>query len=189
MARKEVCRIYCCKIGCEGLSIYLASSKRGAVRVGVYLGTGPDCLEYFKNIFPEHKLRKEEAINRPLIEAVKKALKGDSIRPESIRMDIDLTSFQHMVLQKVALIPYGDTRTYGEVALAAGKPRAARAVGQALKRNPLPLIYPCHRVITASGPGGFSQGIGLKRYLIEREKAVKRMNRGLFGKGGFKIGR
>jgi methylated-DNA-[protein]-cysteine S-methyltransferase len=138
--------------------------------VGLSLGTGPDCLEYFMNIFPEHKLMKEEAINRPLMEAVKKALKGEFIRPESIRMDIDLTSFQRMVLEKVALIPYGDTRTYGEVARAAGKPGAARAVGQALKRNPLPLIFPCHRVIAASGPGGFSQGIGLKRYLIEREK-------------------
>jgi methylated-DNA-[protein]-cysteine S-methyltransferase len=104
------------------------------------------------------------------MEAVKKALKGDFIGPESIRMDIDLTGFQRMVLEKVALIPYGDTRTYGEVALAAGKPGAARAVGQALKRNPLPLIFPCHRVIAASGPGGFSQGIGLKRFLIEREK-------------------
>jgi methylated-DNA-[protein]-cysteine S-methyltransferase len=148
----------------------MASSKRGAVRVGLRLGTGPDCPEYFRDIFPEHKLRKEEAVNRPLMEAVKKALKGDFIGPESIRMDIDLTGFQRMVLEKVALIPYGDTRTYGEVALAAGKPGAARAVGQALKRNPLPLIFPCHRVIAASGPGGFSQGIGLKRFLIEREK-------------------
>ncbi len=149
----------------------MASSKRGAVRVGLSLGTGPDCLEYFRNIFAEHKLRKEEVINRPLMEAVKKALKGDFTRPESIRMDIDLTSFQRMVLEKVAsLIPYGDTRTYGEVAQAAGKPGAARAVGQALKRNPLPLIFPCHRVIAASGLGGFSQGIGLKRYLIERER-------------------
>lgn len=61
------------------------------------------------------------------------------------------TPFQKAVLQETLRIPYGETRSYGEVARAVGKPGAARAVGQAEKRNQVPLVVPCHRVIGADG--------------------------------------
>lgn len=83
-----------------------------------------------------------------------------------------LSPFRRAVLAVVRAVPYGTTLTYGEVALRAGSPRAARAVGQVLARNPLPIVIPCHRVLAAGGrPGGYSGGAGLatKRRLLALE--------------------
>ncbi|MBI4362125.1 MAG: MGMT family protein [Euryarchaeota archaeon] len=67
-----------------------------------------------------------------------------------------LTPFQRSVLRETARIPPGRVLTYGEVARRIGRPGAARAVGQALSRNPVPLLIPCHRVVASRGLGGFS---------------------------------
>ena len=87
------------------------------------------------------------------------------------KLDLSRASaFQRQVWETTRLIPYGDTRSYRWVAKEMGKPDAARAVGQALARNPLPIIVPCHRVITSSGQlGGFSDGIGMKKVLLRLE--------------------
>ncbi len=80
------------------------------------------------------------------------------------------TPFQQAVWQAARLIPFGQTRSYTWVAARAGNPKAARAVGQALGRNPLPVIVPCHRVLGANGgPGGFSGGLKMKGWLLELE--------------------
>jgi len=81
------------------------------------------------------------------------------------------TEFQRAVWRVVQTIPEGKTRSYGWVARKIGHPRAARAVGQALKRNPYPGFIPCHRVIKSDGSlGGFSKGTDLKAKLIKRER-------------------
>ena len=73
------------------------------------------------------------------------------------------TPFQRLVWETTKLIPYGETRSYGWVAAYLRKPGAVRAVGQALSRNPLPIIIPCHRVIQSNGGlGGFTGGGGLE---------------------------
>jgi methylated-DNA-[protein]-cysteine S-methyltransferase len=83
---------------------------------------------------------------------------------------LDLTRFRSKVLRAVGRIPYGEARSYGEVARAVGQPRAARAVGQAVGANPLPLLIPCHRVLAAQGRlGGFGGGLRWKRFLLELE--------------------
>jgi len=80
------------------------------------------------------------------------------------------TPFQMRVWQALSEIPRGEFRTYGELAVEAGSPRAARAVGQAVGKNPVPVIYPCHRVIAGNGSlGGFSCGVSLKVLLLELE--------------------
>jgi methylated-DNA-[protein]-cysteine S-methyltransferase len=66
-------------------------------------------------------------------------------------------------------IPRGQVRTYGQVACAMGKPKAARAVGRACATNPLPLVVPCHRVVAALGLGGFGPGLAIKRALLSQE--------------------
>jgi methylated-DNA-[protein]-cysteine S-methyltransferase len=82
----------------------------------------------------------------------------------------DLPRFTGAVLGAVARIPYGETRSYGEIARAVGSPRAARAVGQAVGSNPLPLLIPCHRVLAAGGRiGGFGGGLPWKRFLLGLE--------------------
>jgi methylated-DNA-[protein]-cysteine S-methyltransferase len=85
------------------------------------------------------------------------------------------TPFQRRVWQAARLIPYGETRSYAWVAGQTGKPQAARATGQALGRNPLPVIIPCHRVLAADGGlGGFSGGLEMKRTLLELEHSLSR---------------
>ena len=84
------------------------------------------------------------------------------------------TPFQCEVWQATRLIPYGETRSYAWIAEQIGKPGAARAVGQALARNPLPVIVPCHRVVTNDGKlGGFSRGLKMKKYLLALEASAK----------------
>jgi len=80
------------------------------------------------------------------------------------------TLFQRKVWETTRRIPYGETRSYRWVAGQTGNPRAARAVGQALGRNPLPIIIPCHRVIASDGRlGGFTGGLEMKRRLLRLE--------------------
>jgi len=84
------------------------------------------------------------------------------------------TAFQREVWEITRLIPYSKTRTYGWVAEQIGKPKAARAVGQALSRNPLPIIIPCHRVIASDGKlCGFNGGLDVKRSLLSLEASSR----------------
>lgn len=81
-----------------------------------------------------------------------------------------LAPFSALVLGELALVPYGQTATYGELAARAGKPRAARAVGMVMNRNPLPILLPCHRVVGASGDlVGYAGGLDRKVALLELE--------------------
>jgi len=83
------------------------------------------------------------------------------------------TAFQRRVWEVTRRIPYGQTRSYGWVAQQMGKPNAARAVGQALGRNPFPIIVPCHRVLAGDGGlGGFSGGLETKKTLLKLEKTA-----------------
>lgn len=86
-----------------------------------------------------------------------------------------MTPFQRKVYSVVCGIPLGKTRSYGWVAAKAGKPRAGRAVGNILNKNPYPLIVPCHRVVKKDDkPGGYRFGCQRKRLLLEMEKELAR---------------
>lgn len=98
------------------------------------------------------------------------------------RHDFDLAlesganGFQADVLDALRRIPYGETRSYGEVARAIGRPKAVRAVGAANGRNPLPIVVPCHRVIGRDGDlTGFGGGLAAKRYLLDLERRYSGM--------------
>ena len=81
-----------------------------------------------------------------------------------------VTEFERKVYLAVSKIPKGEVRSYKWVAKAVGKPKAARAVGNALNKNPYAPMVPCHRVIKSDGSmGGFSKGVGLKKRLLRRE--------------------
>jgi O-6-methylguanine DNA methyltransferase len=86
-----------------------------------------------------------------------------------------LRPFQQAVLQATCEIPYGETRTYKEIAGRIGRPRAARAVGRAEATNPMPLVIPCHRVIGVDGKlhgYGLAEGVKTKEWLLKMEGAV-----------------
>ena len=94
-----------------------------------------------------------------------------------VRREFDLplaakgTAFQQAVGAQLCKIPYGEVRTYGQLAAALGKPKASRAVGSACHRNPLCIVVPCHRVIGADGSlTGYAEGLEIKEYLLELER-------------------
>lgn len=81
-----------------------------------------------------------------------------------------VTGYARAVLQATAEIPYGAASTYGEIAAAAGNPRGARATGNALGSNPIPIVIPCHRVLRSGGKiGGYTGGLERKRFLLDLE--------------------
>jgi AraC family transcriptional regulator of adaptative response/methylated-DNA-[protein]-cysteine methyltransferase len=91
---------------------------------------------------------------------------------EELPLDVRGTAFQLRVWQELQRIPRGETRSYGEVAAAIGVPGGARAVGAACGSNPVSVVVPCHRVLTASGGlGGYAWGLDAKEQLLEREGA------------------
>jgi methylated-DNA-[protein]-cysteine S-methyltransferase len=107
--------------------------------------------------------------------AIRRLLQGKADALSDIRLDLtQVTPFCRRIYAAARAIPAGATLTYGELAARAGKPGAARAVGQAMARNPFPLIVPCHRVMAAGGKaGGFSAhgGVGTKFRLLRIEGA------------------
>ncbi len=110
-------------------------------------------------------------IPKSYIQALRAAAAG---RPfATIPIDLSrLPRFQQKILGVLRNVPRGEVRTYGWLARQAGYPRAARAAGNAMARNPVPILIPCHRVVPASGGvGNFGLGAALKRALLAREGA------------------
>jgi AraC family transcriptional regulator of adaptative response/methylated-DNA-[protein]-cysteine methyltransferase len=89
----------------------------------------------------------------------------------SLPVDVQATAFQWRVWRQLQAIPYGQTRSYGDVARRLGRPTAARAVAQACARNPVALVIPCHRVVSGDGTsGGYRWGVERKKALLEQER-------------------
>lgn len=139
---------------------------------------GPMALEgetaltrlWLPGTLPDLRGRGEET---PLLRAAREALQ-DYFAGERRDFDLPLapagTDFQRAVWEALRAIPYGGTRTYGEIAAAVGRPKAVRAVGQANHVNPLPIFIPCHRVVGKNGAlTGYAGGLDLKRALLALE--------------------
>jgi methylated-DNA-[protein]-cysteine S-methyltransferase len=133
---------------------------------------------------PEHEL---ERLSRafglrvlraaPSIEPVRRQLDeyfDGSRRTFDVALDVHLLAdFNRRVLRELARVPYGEVVTYGELAVRAARPRAARAVGMVMNRNPLPIVLPCHRVVGASGKlVGYAGGLDRKETLLRLEGAI-----------------
>lgn len=97
-------------------------------------------------------------------------------RRKAFDLELDLRGqapFAVTVLEELARVPYGHTETYGELARRAGSPRAARAVGMVMNRNPIPIVLPCHRIVGASGSlVGYGGGLERKEKLLRLEGAM-----------------
>jgi len=116
-----------------------------------------------------------EAVEQPaFFEAVIQLLRR-YLRGERVELDIPvdlfgLKAFTSRVLMEIRHVPYGGLASYGTIARRVGCPKGARAVGQALARNPIPVVIPCHRIIRGDGsPGGFGMGLGMKVKLLSIE--------------------
>jgi len=117
---------------------------------------------------------------RDVIERMVASLRGEADDLVDVPLDLDaLPRFRRRVLELVRTIPAGETLSYGEVAAAVGSPGAARAVGQALGRNPFPIVIPCHRVLAAGGHiGGFTAqgGVSVKVKMLAAEGVTARVS-------------
>jgi methylated-DNA-[protein]-cysteine S-methyltransferase len=120
--------------------------------------------------------------NRLLAEAADqlRAYFAGRLREFRIPLDLRGTDFQMRVWRQLQTIPFGETRSYLQIAAAAGSPKAVRAAGAANGANPVPIVVPCHRVIGASGKlVGYGGGLPLKKRLLELEGAIPTKSSGL----------
>lgn len=149
--------------------LYFAKSRNGIC--GVALEDETPFLRKLEERFGKLPLQNPSSFSE-LIERFHSYFRGEKVEfnpPIDLR---GLTEFQKRVLLEVKKIPYGKLKSYGEIATFMGKPRASRAVGQALSKNPLLILIPCHRVILKSGGlGGFGYGVSLKEKLLRLENA------------------
>jgi O-6-methylguanine DNA methyltransferase len=111
---------------------------------------------------------------KPVVEQLESYFNGGLVEFE-IPLDMAGSEFQLKVWDVLRTIPYGETRTYGQIATAVGQPRATRAVGLANNQNPIAIVVPCHRILGADGAlTGYGGGMPKKRWLLEHEAAHAR---------------
>lgn len=148
--------------------LLVAGTERGICFVS--LGDDPAALEgALRGEFPAGALSQDDAALGAWVGAIVRHLAGE--QPElELPLDVRATAFQARVWQALLAIPYGSTRTYGQIAAAIGQPTAARAVARACATNPVALVVPCHRVVGEGGDlRGYRWGAERKRLLIEQE--------------------
>lgn len=149
--------------------LLVAATPRGICRVA--LGADVAALEAeLAAEFPAARIRKTSTQLQHYVTAIVEYLDGREPHL-NLPLDIRATAFQRRVWQELQKIPYGETRSYQDVARRIGKPLATRAVARACATNPVALVIPCHRVVRESGDlGGYRWGQDRKRALLERER-------------------
>ncbi|MBM4350779.1 MAG: methylated-DNA--[protein]-cysteine S-methyltransferase [Deltaproteobacteria bacterium] len=149
--------------------VFVASTERGVCMVD-FLTSEKAFLENLKDQFSEGGIQ-DNRKNRGILLQLKKYSEG-RLKRFNCKLDLRGTPFQKKVWSALAKIPYGQTRSYQDIARTIGHPKAFRAVGNANGNNPIPLIIPCHRVIESNGGlGGFGHGLKVKKQLLDFEKA------------------
>lgn len=150
--------------------IYLAVSAHGLCKVSSESETITQFAEEVEELYPSAEIIFD---NDHLSELIRKLDDYFSGERHNIDYPLDLksmTPFGEKVLTACAKVGYGETVSYGDLALLAGSPGASRAVGTVMSKNPLPIVIPCHRVISASGKiGGYTGGLHKKRLLMTIE--------------------
>jgi len=154
--------------------LLLAATERGVCRISFEPEPERE-LDTLARWFGARVLRSSKPVD-PLRRELDAYFEGTR-REFDLAVDLTpLPAFQRNVLEELARVRYGQTATYGGLAARVGNPRAARAVGGALNRNPIPIVLPCHRVVGASGSlVGYAGGLERKRALLELERGELRL--------------
>lgn len=147
----------------------VAATERGVCSIAMAASDG--ALERaLSSEYPEAAITRDDGAFGRWVEAIAAHIAGRVPTP-ALPLDVRATAFQWQVWKALAAIPYGETRSYAEVATAIGRPTAARAVARACATNPVAIIIPCHRVVpSAGGLGGYRWGVARKKQLLAREK-------------------
>ena len=146
-------------------------SDRGLARISFDADPEPQ-LEQLARLYGPRILRSSRPVERVRRE-LDEYFDG---RRRDFDLELDLRAapaYHRLVLEKLARVGYGHTTTYGALAAESGNPRAARAVGTVMNRNPVPIVLPCHRVVGANGSlTGYGGGLDRKEWLLRREGAI-----------------
>ncbi len=152
-------------------TIRIASTSKGLAILTLPGESGKYFKDLLKKNFPNWEIKKGGSLNEQVEKQIKKYLDG-KLKKFSVKLDWQTTAFREKALKQIAKIPYGKTKTYGEIAKAIGNPKASRAVGSANATNKIPIIIPCHRVLASNGLGGYGGGLELKKKLLIIEGAL-----------------
>jgi O-6-methylguanine DNA methyltransferase len=151
--------------------VLVASTWKGVCFTAL---SGANAMAHLEQWVARHEpgatLVEDRRAMRSVLEQIAAYARGDRKRFD-VHLDLRGTAFQKSVWEADRRIPYGQTRTYADVARSIGKPRAVRAVGGANGKNPVPLLVPCHRIVASDGIGGFTGGLHYKRRLLALEGA------------------
>lgn len=157
-------------VPCALGSLLVAATERGVC--AVTLGDDAETLTAgLRREYPSARIHEDATHLSEAVEAILHHLAGEQPHLD-LPLDIRATAFQWRVWEALREIPYGDTRSYREIAQAIGQPTASRAVAQACGHNPVALAIPCHRVVREDGSlGGYRWGVERKRTILARERA------------------
>ena len=151
--------------------LLVAATERGLARI--FFDAEPELhLERLAKAYGPRVLRSAQSVDA----AHRQLDEYFDGRRDAFALDVDLRGaapFAQHVLEELARVPYGQTTTYGRLAAKVGAPRAARAVGTVMNRNPIPIVRPCHRVVGANGSlTGYAGGLDVKERLLRLEGAL-----------------
>jgi AraC family transcriptional regulator of adaptative response/methylated-DNA-[protein]-cysteine methyltransferase len=158
--------------GCDLGRVVLAATGRGVCAIS--LGDSDhDLAAFLRAEFPAAELRRDDEGLHGWLAELLRHLAGEQPHLD-LPLDVRATAFQRRVWEELRRIPYGQTRTYKQVAEALGQPAAVRAVARACATNPASVVIPCHRVVGSDGKlTGYRWGVGRKKKLLEREQKEK----------------
>ncbi|WP_155592333.1 methylated-DNA--[protein]-cysteine S-methyltransferase [Lysinibacillus cavernae] len=151
--------------------IYVASTSNNLLFVGSQNQSFEELSNWVKKKYPKNTLVENKEVLAPYLDEIVEYLDGDRIQ-FSFSIDYKGTPFQLSVWNALSEIPYGQTKTYSDIANYINKPSAVRAVGTAIGANPVLLAVPCHRIVGKNGTlTGYRGGLEMKKSLLELENS------------------
>jgi O-6-methylguanine DNA methyltransferase len=151
----------------------LASTEKGLGFVELPRASGRGLRGWIHQHLSEAECIESDERNRAAIAQILEYLNGERTEFD-LRLDLRGTEFQRRVWEALRRIPFGERRSYRDIAVAVGRPKATRAVGAANGSNPVSLVVPCHRVVNSDGKlGGYGGGVELKARLLAMESRAR----------------
>lgn len=150
--------------------LVIASTDRGLIRIMLPGEKNSDSIARLQEAYTSEALVEDCDKNKNAVKQLREYFEGTRT-VFTLALELRGTEFQKSVWRTVARVPYGQTKSYGDIAREIAKPKACRAVGAANGANPIPIVIPCHRIIGSDGSmTGFGGGIPLKEKLLRMEK-------------------
>lgn len=151
--------------------LLIICSEKGLLRITLPGWQGP-VEKLIETWYPESKPLQDSQILMKAVSQLSAYFEGH-LQQFDLPLDLRVTPFQEKVLDQVRQVPFGSTKTYGDIAKSIGDSNASRAVGMANNRNPLPIVIPCHRIVGSGGKlVGYAGGLEGKRRLLAFEQKV-----------------